>query len=77
MLGLAQSERRRAINDDELAVLSRKHRCHASGGRRQSCMAGLGANANGVLEPNSADRSFDALSVIADFFLAHVRTAAA
>ena len=33
--------------------------------------------ANGVLEPNGADRSFDASSVIADFFLAHVRTSAA
>jgi polyhydroxybutyrate depolymerase len=34
------------------------------------------SGANGIFEPNGPDRSFDASSVIADFFLSHPRTAA-
>jgi poly(3-hydroxybutyrate) depolymerase len=35
-----------------------------------------GSLANGIVEPNVPDRSFDASSVIADFFQAHPRVAA-
>lgn len=36
-----------------------------------------GSTANGIVTPNGPDRSFDASAVIADFFLAHRRTAPA